>query len=155
MGDLPPPYYCEVNEVATKPQNCPICLASNTNIATPTGNYNVRDIKIGMLIWSLDKKGKKVASTVIKVSQTAVPKTHHVIHLVLLDKREVWVSLNHPTADGHTVQELQKGESYDSTPVQSTELIPYWDAYTYDILPDSSTGYYWANGILLGSTLKK
>ncbi len=28
------------------------------------------------------------------------------------------------------------------------------DDYTYDILPSGSTGAYWANGILLGSTLR-
>ncbi len=155
IGDPPPPYYCELEEVASKPRNCPICLASNTEVATPTGNHNVKDIKMGMLIWSLNKNGEKVASTVIKISHTPVPRTHRVIHLTLSDKREVWVSPNHPTVDGRTIQELQKGDLYDRSYVQSTELIPYWDTNTYDILSDSDTGYYWANGILLGSTLKK
>jgi hypothetical protein len=32
--------------------------------------------------------------------------------------------------------------------------VTYQSADTYDILPAGSTSTYWANGILLGSTLK-
>jgi hypothetical protein len=34
------------------------------------------------------------------------------------------------------------------------EMVPYRYAYTYDILPGSSTGTYVASGLLIGSTLK-
>ena len=37
--------------------------------------------------------------------------------------------------------------------VQTIELIPYAYDRTYDILPSSSTGSYFAAGALLGSTL--
>jgi len=33
--------------------------------------------------------------------------------------------------------------------------VRYQETATFDILPSSSTGFYWANGILLGSTLKE
>jgi hypothetical protein len=33
------------------------------------------------------------------------------------------------------------------------EHVIYHGDATYDLLPDSSTGLYWANGILLRSTL--
>lgn len=151
--DPPPPYFCELNEIANKPRNCPICLASNTNISTPNGDINVKNIKVGMHVWSLNKKGEKVVSTVIKISNTDVLKTHKVVHLVLSDKREVWVSANHPTINGLYVGKLKVGDIYDGFKVLTSELINYWDNKTYDILPDSETGYYWANGILLGSTI--
>jgi hypothetical protein len=153
VGDLPPPYFCELDEIANKPRNCPICLASNTNISTPDGYVNVKNIKVGMHVWSLDKKGGKVVSTVIKVSSTNVPKTHKVVHLVLSDGREVWASINHPTINGLSIGKLNVGDLYDGSRVKSVSIIPYWDNKTYDILPDSETGYYWANNILLGSTL--
>ncbi|MFA6214963.1 MAG: Hint domain-containing protein [Patescibacteria group bacterium] len=152
-GEPPPPWFCELNEIADKPKNCPICLASNTKISTPNGEVNIRDIKIGMPVWSLDSKGKRIVSKVITVSHTPTPKTHKVIHLVLNDKREVWASFNHPTVNGLPIGSLKMGETYNGGQIIKTELILYWDTATYDLLPNSDTGYYWANKILLGSTL--
>ena len=154
-NEPPPPYYCEANEIANKPRNCPICLAENTQISTPTGMVNVKDIKIGARVWSLNKKGEKIISAIINVSNSAAPKTHRVSHLVLADGRELWVSPSHPTINGLSVRDLRAGNTYDGSLVKSRKLVPYWDTKTYDILPDSDTGYYWANKILLGSTLTR
>ncbi len=148
--DTPPAYFCELKGYM---RPCPICLASNTSIATPGGDLNVQTLKVGMQVWSLDKNGKKIASTIRAVSRTPVPNTHRVVHLVLADNREVWVSPGHPAANGKTVSDLRVGDRYDNSEIVSAELVPYGDSYTYDLLPDSDTGYYWANGILLGSTL--
>lgn len=154
--DSPSPgYYCETNSLASKPRMCPICLASNTLISTPSGEVNVTNIKVGMSVWSTDKRGHKVLSKVVTVSQTEVPKTHKVIHLVLNEGREVWVSPDHPTILGSRVGDLRVGEIYDGSRIYSINLVPYWDNKTYDLLPNSETGEYWANGILLGSTLSK
>lgn len=150
----PPPYFCELNEVALKPKICPICLASNTNISTPDGDINVADIKIGTRVWSMDESGKKIISKVISVSKTPAPKTHQVIQLSLSGGRTVWASPGHPTSKKITVGELKAGDIYDGDRIESVELIQYRDNYTYDILPDSAKGFYWANGILLGSTLR-
>ncbi len=154
VGDPEPAWFCESDEVANKPRNCPICLASNSKISTPSGEINVKDIAIGMKVWSLNSQGQKVVSTVIAAVQTPTPKDHMVIHLVLADQREVWASFNHPIANGSPIGTLKIGNFYDGSKVIKSQLISYWDTATYDILPDSGTGYYWANGILLGSTLK-
>ncbi len=154
IGEPPPPYFCELNEIANKPRNCPICLASNTKIATPEGDINVKDIKAGMRVWSLNKNGEKISSIVLQTVHAPSPKTHQMIHLVLGDSREVWASPDHPTANGIPIKELRTGNYYDGAMIEKAELVPYWNNETYDILPDSDTGYYWANGILLGSTLK-
>ncbi len=148
--DPPPGWSCYP---VGKPRMCPICLASNTMIATLSGEVNVKDVKPGMRVWSVNARGEKIASTVLRISHTSVPKTHQVVHLVLIDGRNVWVSPGHPTIDGTPVGDLRPGNRYDGTVVASAELVPYWDGYTYDLLPDHSTGAYWANGILLGSTL--
>ena len=76
------------------------------------------------------------------------------VHLILSDGRELWVSPSHPTADGRTVGELEGNGTYDRSLVKGTELIPYQEYKTYDLLPAGNTGFYWANGILLASTLR-
>lgn len=140
-NDSPPGYYCERADIAENPLPCPICLASNTMIATPNGEVGVRDVRVGMTVWSQDADGSRIQSTVRQVSRAQTPKSHRVIHLIMEDGREAWISPGHPVADGATVR--------------SAERVPYWDDATYDLLPDSATGRYWANDILLESTLMK
>ncbi len=154
VGDPPPSYYCETKENASKPRMCPICLSSDTSISTPSGPMNVKDIAPGRAVWSVNENGNKVPSSVLKVSRTKVPTTYDIIHLVLADGREARLSPGHPTISGRPVSELRAGDIYDGSKVVSSETEPYSDGYTYDILPGTSTGYYWADGILFGSTLK-
>lgn len=154
QNEPPPPWFCELNEVAAKPRMCPICLAENTMIATPSGEVNVKDVTVGMDVWSLDIHGNAVASKVLQISRTPVPATHRVVRLQLSDGREVWVSPQHPSMNGGPVGELESGQSYDGALIQSARLVPYWADATYDLLPDSTTGEYFANGIPLKSTLK-
>lgn len=150
----PPPYHCQTDAIANKPRMCPICLASNTLIATPNGDVKVTDLKIGMSVWSRDAQGKKIARTIIKLSHTPVSSSHQVVHLVLSDARQVWVSPNHPLINGRSAATLHVGDGYDGATVISADLVPYWDTATYDLLPNGDTGAYWANGILLRSTLQ-
>lgn len=153
-GDAPPTWYCETDEIASKPRMCPICLAKDTRIDAPGEAILVQDVKVGDRVWSVDAGGKKISSLVKLVTRTPVPSTHHVVHLLLADGRELWVSPDHPTSDGTRVGDLKAGEAYDDSRVASAELVPYWSDATYDLLPDSETGLYWADGILMGSTLK-
>jgi hypothetical protein len=66
----------------------------------------------------------------------------------------VLVSPGHPTADGRRVGDLVAGDALDGAHVLSAERMPYLGGATYDILPAGATGTYWANGVLLGSTLR-
>ncbi|HEV2728454.1 MAG TPA: Hint domain-containing protein [Terriglobales bacterium] len=134
--------------------SCPVCLASSTRIDTPSGAVPVKDLKVGMLVWTLDSKGQKVAVPILKTSAVPVPPAHRMMHLVMKDRRELWASSGHPTIDGHTVGELQQTSIYDSAVVAYSEVVPYDDTKTYDLLPAGNTGFYWANGILLASTLR-
>lgn len=154
-NDPTPASHCISDAEAAKPRMCPICLASNTQISTPDGSVNIKALRAGMRVWSLSNDGTKVASIVKQVTRTPVPKTHRVVHLTLSDAREVWVSPNHPTTDARTVGQLKAGDAYDGATVRATDLMSYWDDATYDLLPDSETGRYWANGVLLGSTLRR
>jgi hypothetical protein len=76
------------------------------------------------------------------------------VHLVLDDGRELFVSPGHPTIDGRTVGELVSGEMYNGAFVISAEHVLYNEGATFDLLPSGDTGFYWADGILVGSTLR-
>ena len=139
----------------TNNQICPICLAGDTLIDTPLGTIPVKDLKIGDQIWTADLLGRRVAGTVQKVSKTPVLPTHQMVHLILGDGREIFASPGHPTVDGRTVGDLLPGDSYDNSFIKTAARVLYNQDFTYDVLPSDKTGFYWANGILLGSTLDK
>lgn len=150
--DPDPGYHCAP---IGQPQVCPICLASNAMIATPWGEVDVKTLQPGDVVWSVEPDGKKMAQPLVAVAKTPVGSTHRVVDLKLSDGRELFVSPNHPTADGRLVGDLKTGDAFDGADVLSAESVPYWDDATYDLLPEGETGYYWANGVLLESTLKK
>jgi hypothetical protein len=135
------------------PPRCPICLARDTRIATPNGEVVVEALAPGDVVWTLDGQGRRVAAAVIRVGSTRVPADHEIIRLVLADGRGVLASPGHPLRDGRPVAALRPGESYDGSVVVGSERIPYAGGRTFDLLPASATGVYWANGIELKSTL--
>jgi len=131
---------------------CPICLAEGTLIDTPLGHVPVEKIQTGMAVWSVDASGNRVSADVLKTSKTPVPSTHQIVHLVLDDGRELFVSPGHPTVDGGIVGNLLINDLYDGARVVTAERVAYGNEATYDILPSGETGFYWANGILMAST---
>ncbi len=133
---------------------CPICLSEDSVISTPNGDVKVKDITDGMTVWSTNSNGTIIESKVIKINHVFVGNTHRVIDLQLADGRELFASPNHPTYDGRIIADLKVGEPYDRSTIKSIEIVQYKYQFTYDILPDSQTGDYFANGILVGSTLK-
>jgi Hint domain-containing protein len=133
---------------------CPICLARGTRIATPSGDIAIEDLKVGDVVWTEDATGARVASPLLDIGNTPVPPTHRVVQLRLSDGRAVDVSPGHPTADGRKVGDLAAGDMYDGAVVVSVELVPYAGGATFDVLPAGATGNYWANGVLLGSTIR-
>ena len=132
---------------------CPICLAAATLIATPKGDVRVTDVTPGMLVWTADGHGERVAVPVVEVGSMAVPPGHVMVHLRLADGRELLASPGHRTADGRPLGGLAVGDELDRSRITLWELVPYSGSRTYDLLPAGPTGMYWANGILLASTL--
>jgi hypothetical protein len=135
------------------PPPCPICLAASTLIATPSGPARVTGIGPGMLVWTAAPDGNRVAVKVLEVGSTPVPAGHLMVHLVLADGRELLASPGHRTADGRPLGTLAVGDRLDGSTVTLWELVPYGGERTYDLLPAGPSGTYWANGILLSTTL--
>src|SRR5712692_5192666 len=138
----------------TSAPNCPICLAAATLISTPNGDVRVTDVKAGMLVWTASADGARIAARVLEVGSIQVPARHLMVHLVLADGRELLASPGHRTGDGRQLGLLARGDSVDGSIISRWELVPYAGDWTYDLLPAGPTGQYWANGILLSSTLK-
>jgi hypothetical protein len=133
---------------------CPICLAGDARIATPSGSVAVKDLRPGMLVWTQDVQHRKIVVPVVRVASLAMLDGHPMMHLVMRDGRELWVSPGHPTIDGRTVGELQENDLYEGAAITSTVIAPYRESRTYDLLPAGNTGFYWANEIPLASTLQ-
>ena len=133
---------------------CPICLVKGTLIDTPIGQVPVEQLEKGMSVWTLDNSDKRIATEIVDTATTPVPLNFQVVRIQLEDGRSVTASPRHPTAAGKAIADYQVGDILDGARVVSIGYVTYEGGKTYDILPAGTTGLYWANGILLGSTLK-
>lgn len=129
------------------------CLSVSDRIATPTGSVQVTQITPGMQVWSTDQQGRRISVKVLEVHHTAVPATHMMVSLHLADGRAVLASLGHPLPDGQPISTLSVGQRFEGTHVTSDTRVVYGKPYTYDLLPAGPTHTYFADGVLLGSTL--
>jgi hypothetical protein len=145
----------KVTVSSTRPgrPNCPICLAAGTLIATAGGPIRVTDLHLGDSVWTVAADGSRVEGRVMALGSVAFPLGHDAVRLTLADGRSVTVSPGHPTADGRTVGQLRPGDRLDGATVVSAVTVHLADGGTYDLLPSGPTGRYWADGVLLGSTL--
>jgi len=132
---------------------CPICLAAGVRIATPFGEVPVQDVRVGMAVWTTDRHGRRIVGVVLRTGHMQAPLGHEVIRLTLADGRTVTLSPGHPTADGRTTGQLRPGDAFDGSRVVASTPIGYSGSATYDLLPSGPTGTYFANSVLLASTL--
>jgi hypothetical protein len=128
-----------------------VCASPQTRIATPNGEIPIVELRRGDLVYSKNASGTVVVP-LLAVARRAVH-NHAVVHLVLSDGAELFVSGPHPTADRRRLSDLQPGDELDGQRVLAATYEPYPYAFTYDVLPASESGTYVANGVWLGSTL--
>jgi hypothetical protein len=122
-------------------------------LATPTGERPIASLAVGDLVYSVDEDAI-VAVPLIHIGRTPVA-AHRVVRVVLENGSVLEMSPGHLTADGRTFGELVAGSSFDTQhTVVSAELVPYQYDATYDVLPASSTGTYFAAGALVRSTMR-
>lgn len=131
----------------------PICLVRGTMIDTPSGPVPVEQFHKGMAVWTVDDLGKRVVAAVVETVVTPVSSSFQVVSVSLNDGRTVTASLGHPTADGRALSNYQVSDTLDGALVVTVEQVVYKSGATYDLLPAGTTGLYWANEVLLKSTL--
>ena len=132
---------------------CPICLSVGTLIDTPGGPVAVENLRQGTVVWIVDALGNKVAAPVLETVTTTVPAAFEVVRVTLYDGRSVTASPGHPSADRKALGDYGVGDILDGARVMSSERVIYGGGATFDILPAGGTGLYWADGILLMSTI--
>jgi hypothetical protein len=128
------------------------CLAASDRISAPMGSIPVTQLHAGMIVWTVDAAGHRMTAFVVLVTHRPAAPGQRMIQLVLADGRVVDASPGHPTADGHRVGDLRPGDMLDGSRISTVESFPYVRD-TWDLLPSGPTGAYWANDVLLGSTL--
>ena len=96
--------------------------------------------------------GRVVTVPVLRVNRAPVH-GHVVVHVELASGSVLEISAPHPTADGRTFGDLRVGDELAGIRIIGVRVVPYEHEYTYDILPASETGAYFAGGALIGSTL--
>src|SRR5579859_1769048 len=144
---------CTAPVGGTCPVGCPLCICASpdTPVATPRGNVPIASIQVGDVVFSVDR-GVMVAVIVQEIVR--VPAKNHSVRRVHLATGETLeISSPHPTADGRTFGDLRAGNSLDGVAIREVETVPYAHPFTYDILPASDSGTYFAGGVLVGSTL--
>jgi hypothetical protein len=136
-----------------KAKACPICLAAGVLIATPSGQVRVQDLRVGMTVWTTDRRGRRIEGVVLETGHMLAPLGHQVVRVTLADGRSVVASPGHPTAAGRPIGSLRAGDALDGSRVVRVTTLRYAGPATYDLLPSGPTGTYIADGVLLGSTL--
>jgi hypothetical protein len=140
----------------TCPTGCAscVCTAPTTPIATPSGERPIADLRAGDLVYSIDR-GRLAVVPIARVHREPVTSAHHMVELRLAHGAVLLVSPSHPTADGRLFGDLAAGDRLDGVAVTGARVVGYDQPYTFDILPASDTGAYFAGGVLIGSTLAR
>jgi len=129
-----------------------VCASPDTPIATPTGERPIAELRAGDLVYSVDHDA--IVAVPIAGARRVHVENHAVLKIVLESGRELEISPLHPNAEGVLLGNLHAGSVLERTRIERLSLIPYVHDSTYDILPASDTGTYFAAGVLIGSTLK-
>ena len=129
-----------------------VCAAPDTPISTPGGPRPIASLREGDLVLSMNR-GQVVAVPVLRTKRIAVSSRHTVVRATLGTGAVLEISAPHPTADGRRFGDLHAGDDLGGLPIVAAEIVPYGHDATYDILPASDSGTYFAAGALVGSTL--
>ncbi|MCP4440242.1 MAG: hypothetical protein GY810_14960 [Aureispira sp.] len=131
------------------------CLPKGTLISTPFGRLPVEQLQPNTLVYTLNEQKEKVAAPLQKVESLPVGKKHRLIRVTLEDSTVLVVSEGHPLDDYWGVEYLANRIVYNGKKIEKVERLLMQIEQTWDLLPSSTTGVYWANGVCLGSTMKQ
>ncbi len=96
--------------------------------------------------------GRVVDVPIVEIHRNPA-RNHHVVRVELTNGSVLEISAPHPTADGRTFGDLRDNDTLGGVRIERVTVVPYGPAFTYDILPASDSGTYYAGGVLIGSTL--
>jgi hypothetical protein len=130
-----------------------MCASPDTRIATPSGEREIASLRPGDLVYSVEDEAIVIVP-LLETSRTPVT-NHEVVRVTLASGSILEISARHPTADGRPFGDLRPGSELDGHRVVAVDIVPYAHPFTYDILPRSSSGAYYAGGALIGSTLRR
>lgn len=137
------------------PNRCK-CLPASAQITTSAGKVSIDMLKEGDKIITLTSTGERIELPIKTVNKVEVLGNHKMIHIELVDGRSVQVTPGHPSATpSKKMSDLKVGDKYSGGIISKITEIDYTEKFTYDILPEGETGYYFVNGIVIGSTLKR
>jgi len=145
----PSAYWCTRGSCPGLPQ----CLPPGTQIATPAGAVRLDRLVAGDPVFSLSPDGRVIVVPVARVSHRPVPADHTLTTLLLSDGRVVRGSPAHPGITGQRLGDLVPGAALDGARVEVATRQHYEGLETWDLLPQSATGHYQADGVWLASTL--
>ena len=151
VGKLVPECHTPVGGTCPKGCTSCVCNSPDTPIATPSGNRSIAELGEGDLVYSLHQ-GAMRAVPIRKAHRVPAP-NHVVVRATLASGAVLEISPKHPTADGRSFDDLRAGDHLDGVFVVAVERVPYQHSHTYDILPDSDSGTYFAGGVLIASTV--
>jgi hypothetical protein len=131
------------------------CLPETARIDTPDGPRSVTTLSVGDRVFTRDEIGARIVAPVLLVRSLEVASVHSIVELSLADGRVVRASAGHPLARGtSSFGDLRTGDHVDGAEVVGVRTLPYTGSRTWDLLPAGPTGAYWADGVLVGSTLR-
>jgi hypothetical protein len=97
----------------------------------------------GDLVYSIDR-GALVVVPIRRVHRQPVTALHRMVELKLAHGATIRISPRHPTGDGSDFGALAAGDTVDGVRVIGAGLVDYAEPFTYDILPESDSGMYFA-----------
>lgn len=142
-----------IESVIERPNDvaCPICLDGATRIRVPGGERPVRLLRPGDPVMSVGRGGVPIVTTVRRSVRR--PAQGPLLALRLTDGRVLRMAAAHPLPDGRSAGVLAAGDHLNGSRIVRRDAVEPSLGATFDILPDGPTGHYWAEGILLGSTI--
>ena len=129
------------------------CLPATARIRTPGGERRIDSLRAGDAVWTASASGTPRIAHIVQVNANPVLAPHQLLVFTLADGRTLQVSAGHPALDGSALGALRPGQLLDGAAIVTITEQPYRGAATWDLLPAGPTGAYWADGVLIGSTL--
>jgi hypothetical protein len=131
----------------------PLSDARPMLLTTPEDERAIASLDVGDLVYSIEGAAVVIVP-ILRIGRTLVQSHHQVVEAALANGAVLRISPRHPTADGRLFGDLVAGDHLGEIEVVRVGLVPYDGEYTYDVLPASKNGYYFAGGALVGSTIE-